>query len=54
MAIAIIYHVYVTAKAKTLNEYHEYHIMILCSMNIKISDSAEQCMFFVVNIMFVC
>ena len=28
----------------------EYRIVIRCSMNIEISDSAEQCMFHVVNI----
>ena len=30
----------------------EYCIMILYSMNIEISDSAEQCMFHVVNVTF--
>ena len=30
----------------------EYRIVIRCSMNIEISDSAEQCMFHVVNITF--
>ena len=32
----------------------EYRIVIRCSMNIKIFDSAEQCMFHVVNITFLC
>ena len=32
----------------------EYRIVIWCSMNIEISDSAEQCMFHVVNITFLC
>ena len=32
----------------------EYHIVIRCSMNIEISDSAEQCMFHAVNITFLC
>ena len=32
----------------------EYRIVIRCSMNIEISDSAEQCMFHAVNITFLC
>ena len=32
----------------------EYRIVIRCSMNIEISDSAEQYMFHVVNITFLC
>ena len=32
----------------------EYRIVIRCFMNIEISDSAEQCMFRVVNITFLC
>ena len=34
-------------------EYHMYCIMILCSMNIEMPDSAEQCMFHVVSITYV-
>ena len=30
----------------------EYRIVIRCSMNIEISDSAEQCMFHAVNVTF--
>ena len=37
-----------------ISQLIEYCIVILYSMNIEISDSAEQCMFHVVNLILLC